>query len=161
MAQITYSNKSTMNENADIPAVNKGMAQDWNEIKTVTNGNDTQLANYFSARYKTLWTGTWSSGSITVSGVSGYHSIIVMVDTNDPIMCYKSNSGNNFRGATIIGSASANNQYAKVFDCAISGDTLTWNYSKELGHNASGNHNSGSSKTVSKIIGVDPIINWS
>lgn len=160
MALITYEDKSTMNENADVPAINKVQASDMNEIKNVVNDINTQLLNYFGARYKTLWTGSWNSGSITVQDINKYNSIIVMVDTNDPIICYKSNTGNNFRGATIIGGSSTYSQYAKLFDCAISGNTLTWNAAKELGHNASGNHNSGSAKTVSKIIGLDPIVNW-
>lgn len=40
MAKITYTNKVTMNENADISAVNKIRAADMNEIKNVVNGND-------------------------------------------------------------------------------------------------------------------------
>ena len=120
---------------------------------------NTKYGKYIDARYKTLWTGTWNSGSITVQDINKYNSIIVMVDTSDPITCYRSNSGNNFRGSIIIGGASTSNQYAKLFDCTVNGNTLTWNVAKELGHNASGNHNAGSSKTVSKIIGLDPILN--
>lgn len=40
MGKITFDDKVTMNENADIPAVNKGRAADWNEVKNVVNGND-------------------------------------------------------------------------------------------------------------------------
>ena len=39
MAQITYANKSTMNENASVPAINKVQASDMNEIKNVVNTN--------------------------------------------------------------------------------------------------------------------------
>lgn len=39
MALITYTNKSTMNENADIPAINKVQASDMNQIKEVVNSN--------------------------------------------------------------------------------------------------------------------------
>lgn len=46
MALITYADKSTMNENADVPAVNKVQASDMNEIKNVVNGNWNALGDY-------------------------------------------------------------------------------------------------------------------
>jgi hypothetical protein len=39
MAKITYTDKVTMNENADVPAINKVQASDMNEIKNVVNQN--------------------------------------------------------------------------------------------------------------------------
>lgn len=46
MALITYANKSTMNENASVPAVNKVQASDMNEIKSVVNSNWNALGDY-------------------------------------------------------------------------------------------------------------------
>lgn len=46
MALITYTDKATMNENADIPAVNKVQASDMNEIKSVVNANWNALGDY-------------------------------------------------------------------------------------------------------------------
>lgn len=43
MAQITYADKSTMNSNSSIPAINKCQASDMNEIKSVVNSNYTEL----------------------------------------------------------------------------------------------------------------------
>lgn len=43
--KITYSNKSYINQNADIPAANKVQDTDMNEIKTVVNTNDDLLTN--------------------------------------------------------------------------------------------------------------------
>ena len=40
MGKITYTDKVTMNENPNIPAINKVQATDMNEIKTVVNSND-------------------------------------------------------------------------------------------------------------------------
>ena len=160
MALITYADKSTMNENASVPAVNKVQASDMNEIKNVVNDINRQLLAYFEARYKTLWTGSWSSGNLTVSGISNYNSIIVYVDNNDAIVCHKNGTETSFQGVTILGSGSTFSQYSKIFICGVNGDTLTWSVGKELGHNASGNHNAGSNKTVSKIVGLDPIIEW-
>lgn len=45
MAQITYADKSTMNENSSIPATNKCQASDMNEIKSVVNGNYNEVGN--------------------------------------------------------------------------------------------------------------------
>lgn len=161
MAKITYSDKANLNSLSSINAENKVSDTDMNEIKTVVNDIDTQLSTYFSLRYKELWTGSWSSGNITVTDVSKYNSIIVFVDTNDCIVCHRNGDGTKFQGATILGSSSNYNQYSKLFICSVNGDTLTWSVARELGHNASGNHNAGSAKTVSKIIGLDPVITWS
>lgn len=46
MALITYADKSTMNENASVPAVNKVQASDMNEIKNVVNNNWNALADH-------------------------------------------------------------------------------------------------------------------
>lgn len=46
MALITYADKSTMNANASVPAVNKCQASDMNEIKTVVNTNYNEVQPY-------------------------------------------------------------------------------------------------------------------
>lgn len=48
MAKITYTDKVTMNENADIPAINKVQATDMNEIKSVINENDDNVGTLSS-----------------------------------------------------------------------------------------------------------------
>lgn len=40
MARVTFEDKVTLNENADIPNINKCRASDLNEIKSVVNEND-------------------------------------------------------------------------------------------------------------------------
>ena len=45
MAQITYADKSTMNENSSIPAINKCQASDMNEIKSVVNANYNEVGD--------------------------------------------------------------------------------------------------------------------
>lgn len=45
MAQITYANKSAINENAGVAATNKVQAADMNEIKDVVNTNDTNVGD--------------------------------------------------------------------------------------------------------------------
>ena len=45
MAKITYDDKISINENADIPAINKCQASDMNEIKNVINENYDEYTN--------------------------------------------------------------------------------------------------------------------
>lgn len=114
-----------------------------------------KLSDAYNAKYKDLWQGTWSSGSITVDDISNYMSILVYVDSSyDPIPCYRDGSGN-FVGSLVLGNGNNFYNYAKVFRASISENTLTLEYAKELGHNASGNHNAGSNKTVYAIVGLD------
>lgn len=130
-------------------------------LRSNTNSSITALWNFLKLRHKVLWTGTWSSGSITVTDLSKYHSIIVHIDTSqEPIICFKDNNSH-FVGSIIGGTASSFTQWSKTFRCTISSsnpDMITWENSKELSHNPSGNHGSGSAKTVYKIVGLDPII---
>lgn len=59
MSKITYTNKVALNENADIPNVNKVTDDDMNEIKAVVNNNDDIVTN--ATTYSTTETvvGTW------------------------------------------------------------------------------------------------------
>lgn len=65
--KLTYANKVALNENAEIPNINKVTDNDMNEIKTVVNNNDdelitinTKLTN--ATTYSTTETvvGTWT-----------------------------------------------------------------------------------------------------
>lgn len=48
MAKIQFENKVALNENTNIPDINKCKAEDLNEIKTVVNGNDDLIGNLSS-----------------------------------------------------------------------------------------------------------------
>lgn len=60
MAQITYANKEFVNENANIPAINKVQDTDLNEIKSVINNTILTLLG--------LDTDTFSSSTAYSSG---------------------------------------------------------------------------------------------
>lgn len=69
MSKITYTNKVALNENADIPNVNKVTDDDMNEIKTVVNNNDdeliainTKLTNLITYSTTETVVGTWTDG---------------------------------------------------------------------------------------------------
>ena len=46
MAKIQFEDKVALNENANIPDINKCKATDMNEIKSVVNGNDDEFIQY-------------------------------------------------------------------------------------------------------------------
>lgn len=69
MSKITYANKVAINENANIPNINKITDDDMNEIKEVVNNNDDDLATTNAniatmTSYSTSETrvGTWIDG---------------------------------------------------------------------------------------------------
>ena len=97
MGKITYDDKVTMNENADIPAVNKGRAADWNEIKNVVNEND-DIVNGISQALPDIITtkdftltqtinanteATYQFGDVSIDGYTVLG--IVTADTNNGI----------------------------------------------------------------------------
>ncbi len=47
---ITYSDKSYINQNADIPAINKVQDTDMNEIKSVVNNNASEFTTYTTSQ---------------------------------------------------------------------------------------------------------------
>lgn len=76
MAKITYVDKVTMNENPDIPAINKCQAADMNEIKNVVNSNDDELQaiNKYNLSYST---NEQSTGNTWIDGKTIYSKTIL------------------------------------------------------------------------------------
>lgn len=80
MSKITYTNKVAINENADIPNVNKVTDDDMNEIKTVVNNNDdelttinTNLTNLITYSTTETVVGTWIDGKTIYRKVIQYN----------------------------------------------------------------------------------------
>ena len=68
---ITYDDKQYLNQNADIPAINKVQDTDMNEIKSVVNNNATETStnttNIANITGQILWTNPNPSQSISTS----------------------------------------------------------------------------------------------
>lgn len=115
MNKITYADKVAINENAEIPDINKVTDSDMNEIKTVVNNNDdelttinTNLTNVTTYSTDEIRVGTWinskpiyrkvivlESGTI-IAGYYEYNHNISNLDKTLNIygMCYSSTKQN-------------------------------------------------------------------
>ena len=100
---------------------------------------------------KSLWTGSWDTGNITVDGISQYKMCIVRMSGQGTLMLafiYDNGSTVFFRGeGGYAVSASAETRY--YISATLSGDTLTMDDCHSI--NASGTR---TSRTVNEIIGV-------
>lgn len=71
---ITYEDKQYLNQNADIPAINKVQDTDMNEIKSVVNNNATELTNVINAEVYS--TNEVKTNKIWINGKPIYRKII-------------------------------------------------------------------------------------
>lgn len=102
---------------------------------------------------KTLWTGTWSSGSITVPNADKYCAFI-FIQGGEPILALS--DGVAIRG--IGNSQTANASWIRGCNASISGTTLSFENAGQIGHNKSGNHSAYTQQSITEIIGLIP--NW-
>ena len=99
MGKITYLDKVALNENTDIPDINKVTAGDMTEIKNVVNGlvkteqttadEETYSCNYINglgAKRTTLWSGEQNTtGEVSLSDdITNYDEIGIVISSNTP-----------------------------------------------------------------------------
>lgn len=82
MSQITWADKVTLDAQPDIARINKVIDEDMNEIKSAHNDTDNKVNDIG----KLLWEGSFSSGSITVNGISNYNTIVI--EDRDGVILY-------------------------------------------------------------------------
>lgn len=83
MSKITYTNKVAINENAEIPDINKITDDNMNEIKIVVNNNDDIVTNVTTYSTDEIRVGTWMNKPLyrkvllfnNISGTGGDYSI--------------------------------------------------------------------------------------
>ena len=101
-----------------------------------------------------LWSGSWSSGTLTVSGFSKYKLFLVRFSENG-MLFYATRNAGTFRG--FGGYATSTTHHTLAMSHSCSGDVLTWINANRLSHGENSVHSSfydGGSCTVIEIWGV-------
>lgn len=105
-----------------------------------------------SFRGALLWSGSWSSGSITVPNLTSYNLFkINMQSLASSIWAYRTASY--FRGIGGMGNDDKS-AYTYQINASISGNTLTFSACHGIKHNASSNHGGATDYAVTEIIGI-------
>lgn len=115
------------------------------------------ILEYFRLKDKVLWTGSWSSGSITVPNTAKYSKFKICMGTLY-LEGIKVNGSQIFGTISFRGS-SGTTIYQNVFTAKVSGNTWTIVGHGQMGHNQAGNHGTyGNTSEVTEIVGIDPVI---
>lgn len=125
----------------------------------VTDGDGNMLstlADNLSMFGKVLWTGTWSSGSKTISGLGDFLVYLFYEDAGNAMIGFHNEAGH-IRAFGLTGGA-AGNQYAQTAGLAYSNGEYTFQYCNQVTHTVSGNHSDATSRSITKIIGLIPKI---
>ena len=99
-----------------------------------------------------LWAGSWSSGSITVQGISDYY--IFMVETTDDDVAFCRIGSSLILGGSLYCLSGESGQMAYSFRAGVSGNTLTLQNSYAIIHQPSTSHSGKYTRTVKAIYGL-------
>ena len=126
LSSLTTTNKSNM-----VAAVNENVA------------SILSLNQNLSGFGKLLWSGNFTTGSITVPGLSNYAGIAVLL--SDQVLCYGSR---NYGSCAIMAYGGYTHSTTYLYRLVGSGDTLT------IDGNAMGGSNGTEQKTILGIYGI-------
>lgn len=101
---------------------------------------------------KLLWSGSWTSGTITVSEFSSYKLLLVQTTDGDSAVCWK--DGSLLLGGGIYPLSGSSGQMVYSVRASFSGNSLTMQNSYALSHGISGQHSGQYGRTVSAIYGL-------
>ena len=100
MSKITYANKVALNENAEIPDINKITDDDMNEIKAVVNNNDDELITINTKLTNIAELIKSSQGSIEIGDTQIIYGAVIMTfqpgENSQTIQFKKSFADNNY-----------------------------------------------------------------
>lgn len=107
---------------------------------------------------KLLWSGNWSSGSVTVTGIQNYSVILCDVATssgtsNNKLIAFRTTSGS-FVGVGGSINGVSGNSWLLTTQCNISDDTLSNMTTVGYSHSAGGAHGSINDYSIIAIYGV-------
>lgn len=103
-------------------------------------------------RPKLLWSGSWTSGSITVDGFSSYKLLLVQTTDGDSAICWI--DGSLLLGGGLYPLSGSSGQMAYSVRASFSANTLTLQNSYAIVHGISGQHSGQYGRTVSAIYGL-------
>lgn len=99
---------------------------------------------------KSLWSGSWSSGNISVPGLTDYFEYEFAFSGTD----IRANVKRGGSWLTGIGGVSTPSRDTVHFGATYSSNVLTWVGASRISHAPSGNHGAGSDLTVVAIYGI-------
>ena len=123
-----------------------------------TNAGDPLSARSNLGMVNLLWSGNWSSGSVTVTGIQNYSVILCDVATssgtsNNKLIAFRTTSGSFVGVGGSINSVSGNS-WLLTTQCNISDDTLSNMTTVGYSHTAGGSHGSINDYSIIAIYGV-------
>ena len=142
------------------------IAMDNNEIQARANGSaavlelnnlggavriNGQEAYHKGNVRKSIWSGSWSSGNISVPSLTDYWFYEIRFSGTDARAIV--DRGTNYITGGLPLSPNASPEVVS-FSCTYSGTTLTLNHAIRMTHIPSGNHGAASNLTVSAIYGI-------
>lgn len=101
---------------------------------------------------KLLWSGSWSSGSITVDGFSDYKLFLIQTTDGDASLCWK--DGNLLLGGGLYPLSGSSGQVSYALRASFNANTLTMQNSYAIVHTIGGQHSDKYSRTVNAIYGL-------
>lgn len=101
---------------------------------------------------KLLWSGSWTSGSITVGDFSSYKLLLVQTTDGDSALCWK--DGSLMLGGGLYPLSGTSGQMAYSVRASFSGNRLTMQNSYAIVHGISEQHSGQYGRTVSAIYGL-------
>lgn len=118
------------------------------------------ICQYIAARNKTLWSGSWSEGSMTVPDTAKYRTFLIKFGAR--YMFAINNGGNRIVGTYFFVSNNGQNIYQNQFEADISGDIWTIRSQTQVGHLGGAGHPQITQVipgyVVEEIVGLEPIL---
>lgn len=122
------------------------------DASTVSGARDNLVV---PQRPKLLWSGSWSSGTITVPGFTDYLIFLIKSSSGDMAVCWF-DVGENYK--LLLGGAqyalNATQQLHFTFRASFNGDALTLQHAYALEHTYNAGHTASYSRSISQIYGL-------
>lgn len=133
------------------------MEQLLNELMTKLEG----LFGFVRAFGKTLWTGSWTTGSITVPNTAEYSTFLIKF-ANAWMIAVKDPDNSRAVGSLLFVSNDGETVYQNQLTANISGNTWSFHSQMQFGHRSLAGHadlvNINNTLAVEEIIGLTPIL---